>query len=316
MKKIFVASLFLCAFNGAIAQMNGGQSTFGANDAKAPEEAPKGIEREGVGSGNEGTEVLKALAAQNAGAPKIDDKSGQVIVRKPTKAVSPENYRVALVIGNSNYKYDIVKTAVNDVPMISQSLLNAGFEVIEIINAPKDVFFKQVAEFVEKSKTAAYSVFYFGGHAVNYNSENYLIPLNSEPTAATDLPSSGYNVSLLLKGLKADKSDKKQGRQSLVLLDASRYNQFYYTMGIKRQKALAPVTAPEGVLVLAASSDGNNAETANKTSLFAYVLSVELTESKSIADVTKATKSQVESLSGGMQKPWINGKAQKTNLLN
>ncbi len=318
MKKILITLFTICLVNSAFAQMGGtGQGTFGSDKEPAKEEKPKPVEEvTGAGtSGTAGSEALKALAAKKNDNNVVSSfKDGEVIVRTPEKSPVAEEYRVALLIGNANYESDKVATAVKDIPALSTSLLNSGYEVIEIRNAPKDVLLKEIDAFIVKSKKAKVSVLYFGGHTVTYNKESYLIPLGVEPASVADLVKNTYSLTKILNSIKADKTDEKQGRESLVVLDVARYNHFYYALQQKSTKAFAPVSAPEGVVVMSASSDGTNALTSTDESLFGYVLAKQIQPAKAIADVTKSTKSEVERLSEGTQKPWVAGKPSKTPI--
>ncbi len=316
MKKIVLILISLYCCTQAFAQMGGAQYSFGANGPVQGEVKLKNYARGHLVDDNKsGVEALKALGLiDTIQSAFIDNEVTVKKINSPNAADT--TYKVALLIGNSSYATDKVPTPVNDVPELSLSLLNAGFEVIEIRNCSKEVFMREIAKFVTKSKRAKYSVFYFGGHAINYNGDNYMAPVGVEPANVTELNSVTYNLTNLIKQIKRNKDDSRPDREALVVLDASRYNHFYFALNIPRQKSAASVSVSEGVSVLAASSNGYNAKTDyNETSLFGYILSRELLRSQSIAEVCQYTQSEVERLTEKFQKPWIKGKAQPTKLL-
>ena len=75
--------------------------------------------------------------------------------------------RVALVIGNSSYKYiPGLANPVNDAEAIAEKLWMAGFEVIEAIDADLTQMQVSLATFANRLAPGDEAIFYFAGHGV------------------------------------------------------------------------------------------------------------------------------------------------------
>src|SRR5689334_7414734 len=88
--------------------------------------------------------------------------------------------RVALVIANGDYGGDIgsLKNPVNDGKLIAASLQKVGFKVILITNGDQRTMKKALTDFGQQLADAGPSstgLFYYAGHGIQLNGENYLI---------------------------------------------------------------------------------------------------------------------------------------------
>ena len=100
--------------------------------------------------------------------------------------------RIALVIGNSDYRqsgWDL-PNPVKDADLISQTLQQIGFEVVEVKNATEDemeVAFQDYGERLKAAGTDAIGVFYYAGHGVQSEGLNYLVPVDANARTEQDL---------------------------------------------------------------------------------------------------------------------------------
>jgi len=99
--------------------------------------------------------------------------------------------RIALVVGNSNY-VDVspLTNPVNDVQLVAASLRETGFVVTALVDADQPTFENAVRNFAARLTQEGedtVGLFYFAGHGVQHNGQNYLIPVNAPITAVTDL---------------------------------------------------------------------------------------------------------------------------------
>ena len=89
--------------------------------------------------------------------------------------------RVALVVGNSNYKEAIALiNPRNDAQDMAATLKDVGFEVIEAIDADKRGMDMALANFNRAAKGASVALFYFAGHGMQYNGSNYILPTDAK----------------------------------------------------------------------------------------------------------------------------------------
>jgi hypothetical protein len=90
--------------------------------------------------------------------------------------------RVALVVGNSQYNDSslVLFNPKNDAQDVAASLRNLGFEVILKIDAGKRDFDLAMAQFARLATSADTALFYFAGHALQHQGQNYLMPTDAQ----------------------------------------------------------------------------------------------------------------------------------------
>ncbi|MFN0176459.1 MAG: caspase domain-containing protein [Saprospiraceae bacterium] len=89
--------------------------------------------------------------------------------------------RVALVIGNSNYANNLLINPANDARDMAAVLRRAGFSVVEKYDQNFTNFNNAVTDFTRSFKDSnTVALFYYAGHGVQDNSENYLVPIDAD----------------------------------------------------------------------------------------------------------------------------------------
>src|SRR5215471_7721048 len=128
--------------------------------------------------------------------------------------------RIALVVGNSNYKIGGISLATprNDAQDISTALTTLGFDVVTTIDATKRDMGLALARFARLAIDADAALFFYSGHAIQYQGSNYLMPTDAE---LEDEISTRYQTVDLEEVLAA--LDRTSGVK-IMILDASRYN--------------------------------------------------------------------------------------------
>ena len=75
---------------------------------------------------------------------------------------------MALVIGNGEYEtLDVLPNPPRDAAALAEALWNAGFEVIELIDADREQMINGIATFANRLRPGAEAVFYYAGHGVS-----------------------------------------------------------------------------------------------------------------------------------------------------
>ena len=89
--------------------------------------------------------------------------------------------RIALVIGNSRYSAEEgpLKNPVNDVRTMAKVLKRTGFKVTKLENVPYNKMRETIWGFGQQLRKADVALFYFSGHGVQFEGNNYLLPLNT-----------------------------------------------------------------------------------------------------------------------------------------
>jgi len=176
-----------------------------------------------------------------------------------THAQSPSSKggerRIALVIGNNDYKYvTSLGNAVADARAMKRELESRGFQVVYRENVTRRDMNDAIEEFLGKLSTDAIGLVYFSGHGVQINSANYLIPTDLQADKESDVVNDGIYLGKLL-----DRMAQIQPRFSLVIIDACRDNPFH-GRSIGGSKGLAPpLSNAEGVMVVYAAGANQQA---------------------------------------------------------
>ena len=166
----------------------------------------------------------------------------------------PGERRVALVVGNSNYKTSPLKNPANDARAMSAALRRLGFEVIERQNLNREAFSLAARDFGDKLKGATVGLFYFAGHGLQVRGRNFLVPVDADIAREDEVPYRSLDVNEVL-----DKMDAARTPINLVLLDACRNNPFARSFKLS-QVGLAQMDAPAGTLIAFATSPGSVAQ--------------------------------------------------------
>ena len=88
--------------------------------------------------------------------------------------------RVALVIGNSAYQHTVpLANPRNDAADIGAALEKLGFQVIEGLDLDKAAFDRKVAEYATALRGAAVGLFFYAGHGLQVDGQNYLVPVDA-----------------------------------------------------------------------------------------------------------------------------------------
>jgi len=216
-------------------------------------------------------------------------------------AKTPEDIRVALVIGNATYKkVPALSNSKNDSKAIAILLKNLGFTVVEIEDGNKEQMeegLKQLNLLIKGKE--AIGLLYYAGHGIQVDWKNYMIPVDFDATNAGDVGKQAVDVQNVIKVFQENKT-----RSNIIILDACRDNPFSANTNLK---GLAPVDAPPGTYLAYATAPGNVAEDGDELSrngLFTRYLIEELQIPAKIEDVFKRVRLQVRKKSEGRQIPW------------
>jgi uncharacterized caspase-like protein len=118
-------------------------------------------------------------------------------------AQAPER-RFALVIGNSEYKAGRLPTAANDAGLIAETLRTAGFDVTGARDLDLDTLRLSISEFLDKVSAMgpeAVSFVYLAGYGVQYQGENYFVPIDATLRRIEDIPIEAFRISDFMRWL-------------------------------------------------------------------------------------------------------------------
>ena len=240
--------------------------------------------------------TLPAVALAQA-APQPDRN---LIVQTSAPVAAAKNQRVALVIGNANYKEAPLSNPVNDARAISAALQESGFTVILRENTDQRSMLAALREFGDKLRGGGTGLFYYAGHGMQIKGRNYLIPVGANVEREDEVAYSAVDAQAVL-----DKMEAAGNAANIMILDACRNNPFTRSSR-SGQAGLAQMDAPVGTLVAFATSPGMVAsDGAGANGLYTQHLLTAMRQNGSkVEDVFKQVRANVRRDSQGKQVPW------------
>lgn len=220
--------------------------------------------------------------------------------------------RFALLIGNSEYTHvDRLANPKNDVALVAQSLTDVGFKVTVLTDIDRrtmDEATKTFANQLDEAGKNAVGVFYYAGHGVSYEGQNWLLPVGARISQAADIEYETLSANKVLKLMEGARN-----ATDILILDACRNNPFpsFSLSGTRSVTVgMARMDAPVGSFIAYSTAPGAVAfDGKGRYSPFAEAFATEIkTPGHSIGDmmieVRKRVKSATSAMGGAPQTPW------------
>lgn len=129
--------------------------------------------------------------------------------------------RVALVIGNAAYRVaTALDNPVNDALRMADTLERLRFEVKMVSDCDINDLDSNLRAFTRRLEGTDVGLLYYSGHAIQFNGENYLIPVDARLEEPEDLEKRAFSLSTQLANMR------RAAHVSLVFLDACREDPF------------------------------------------------------------------------------------------
>jgi uncharacterized caspase-like protein len=214
--------------------------------------------------------------------------------------------RLALVIGNGGYQHVAPLTnPPNDARLTADTLKTVGFRLVgeaALVNAERAAMEHAIRDFGRQLRGGAVGLFYYAGHGVQIDGQNYLVPVGADVEDAADV-----KYELIDLGYVLDEMKNAGNRLNIVILDACRNNPFGGRGLRALTRGLAQIQAPEGTIISYATQPGNTAsDGAGKNSPFTRALTLSLLKpGLSVFDTFNDVGLAVEAATGGQQQPWL-----------
>jgi uncharacterized caspase-like protein len=222
-------------------------------------------------------------------------------------AVTPvlADARVALVVGNGDYEGDLgkLKNPTNDAALMADTLKGLGFDVVLVENADQKEMKRAIREFGQKLRGTGgngIGLFYYAGHGVQVDGENYLLPIGAQIEAEGDVELEAVSASSVLSQMQY-----AGNAVNLVFLDACRNNPL--TRNFRSgSRGLARVDAPRGSFVGYSTAPGDvsvDGDAQNSPYTLALVEELKL-PGTSIEEAHRAVRAKVLAATNQRQTPW------------
>src|SRR5499427_4440359 len=224
----------------------------------------------------------------------------------PVNAQAPER-RFALVIGNSEYKAGQQPTAANDAGLIAETLRTAGFDVAGARDLDQDTLRRSIREFLDKVSAAgpqAVSFIYLAGYGLQFEGENYIVPIDASIRRDEDIPIEAIRISDFTRPLAGT-----PGAVKLVVVDAARQHPFTPN-GAPLASGLALVEPDPGMLIAFNATPGSIASIESEPyGAFAQALAEMIgTGGLSLDDLFARVRLRVNEKTNGIAVPWYASK--------
>lgn len=217
--------------------------------------------------------------------------------------------RVALVVGNSAYQHTTpLRNPKNDAEAMTARLEALGFEVFGGTDLDRRSLVEALIRFGRAAGTAEAAMFFYAGHGLQVNGQNYLVPVDAMVEFEAEVDISLVSLSQVMQQLE------RGSRTNLVFLDACRDNPFAKelarSMGnrsaVSLAKGLGRVQSGSGTFVAfatqpdAVAADGVGANSPFTSALLKHMDS----PGQSISDMMIEVRNDVIAATDGKQVPW------------
>lgn len=167
-----------------------------------------------------------------------------------------ERRKLALVIGNNEYRKSELLNCVNDAIDLSNELTRIGFIVTTKTNLNYEGMERGIKDFVASIKVDDLVLFFFAGHGVQWEDQNFLIPCDEDQIEEKfDLKYRAINAQQILERMSARKPFA-----TVYLLDCCREywlpNQARSRSLTNPSRGMAPMKVMAGSLIAFACAPG------------------------------------------------------------
>jgi uncharacterized caspase-like protein len=167
--------------------------------------------------------------------------------------------RVALVIGNSGYRYASELTnPKNDAADVTAALERHGFIVISGLDLNKAGLDQKIRDFERALRGSEVGLFFYAGHGLQVAGQNYIVPTDAQLSSPAALESEMMRIEIIQQIMESE------DRTNILFLDACRDNpmarNLAQAMGTRSTaigRGLAPVESGYGTLISFSTQPGN-----------------------------------------------------------
>jgi caspase domain-containing protein len=226
---------------------------------------------------------------------------------KPLAAATQQK-RVALVIGNSAYRFTRrLDNPRHDATDVGSALKRLGFQVIEGFDLDKAGLDEKIRLFTTHLRGASVGVFFYAGHGLHIAGQNYLIPVDAQLAGAPALDLELVRLDLVHRTME------REAPTNILFFDACRDGPLPDTlaraMGTRPAqigRGLATVQSGAGTLISFSTQPGTIALDGNgRNSPYSAALARQLAAShEDLGAMLIAIRNDVMKETDGRQVPW------------
>ncbi len=243
--------------------------------------------------------LLLSACAQNDAKP-----TDSATTTKPDNKVTQQK-RLALIMGNSAYADNALKTPVNDATDLAAKFQILGFELLNnksLLNANKQQIQQAVQDFATQLKQGDIGLLFYAGHGMQINQANYLLPLGAGIKNKADVAKNAVSLKWVLAELA-----KAKNSINFIIVDASRDSSWQKLSNAKQGLVASQATA--GGLIAFSASPNKVAVVGVKQRNSVYTKALLSALDKSGIDVLRlfaVVRQEVKKATKNQQIPWEN----------
>ena len=170
--------------------------------------------------------------------------------------VAQKQPKVALVIGNANYKEGgELANPVNDATDMAKALEKLGFEVTLLTNLKnKEAMQNAIDNFRGQLRQGGVGLFYYAGHGVQVQGKNYLIPIGESLDYEESTPHRTLSLNEVVDLMEGAKT-----QVNIIIIDACRNNPWYrrWYRATSSNGLAAVGNPPRGTIIAYATKQGS-----------------------------------------------------------
>ncbi|WP_088346479.1 MULTISPECIES: caspase domain-containing protein [Rhodomicrobium] len=233
---------------------------------------------------------------------------GLLVLITQIPAMAAENARIALVVGNSNYRHTApLINPRHDAEDFAAEMRRFGFQVLEGHDLTKAEMDKLLHQFAEALPGSAVAVFFYAGHGLQVNGQNYIVPVDAVLRTAASLDFEMTRLDHVQRAMESETFT------NVLFLDACRNNplarnltESMGTRGVAVGRGLAPTEGGVGTLISYSTQPGNVAlDGEGRNSPFTAALKKHLgTPGADLSTILINVRNDVIGATKGQQVPW------------
>jgi formylglycine-generating enzyme required for sulfatase activity/uncharacterized caspase-like protein len=228
--------------------------------------------------------------------------------------------RLALVVGNGAYEQNPIEHAPGDAQALGARLQALDFEVMLHQDLNLAGLHAALDQFTVRLADGAVGLFFFVGHGLQIDGDNYLVPTDAKAGFASEIAEQCLSLGAVLDQLAGSAAG-----QVVALIDAAR-PQPLKSRAIKTTRGLAAMAPPAGVTLMLADApdtphrfgpDPIETVNASPRGLFARILLDALSIPQlTLPQLLRQVKAGVDEATLGQRRPWISEPLPSVIVLN
>ncbi|MFC1774438.1 SUMF1/EgtB/PvdO family nonheme iron enzyme [Pseudomonadota bacterium] len=199
---------------------------------------------------------LSFTAASTASIPVTDT---------PPIAITP---RVALVVGNTRYHRNPLRTSSADANAVAGLLRDRGFEVIQIENASLEMLEQALLEFNARLGESGTGLFYFAGHGLQTAKSVLLLPVDTDSTSLDTMQRTALGIDRIIRQMSLG----RPGQPNLLIIDSCLNNPYHLPAQTRPEVGHLPELPAETLIAFATAPGAVAYEGVEQQGIYAQAL--------------------------------------------